>query len=97
MNMNLLFCNTILGEITGLYGDQPWWGGKFHPNPEAAQFQEFFAWMVDEEKNNFPTDPPFAREWWTDDNWFVEDAEHGRRPISVPAIYEDHSISFRFR
>ena len=93
--MKLLFRRRVLGNIANVGTDQPWLIGVFTPTPAAGAFQDFFAWMVDE--NASEDEPPFDPDYWTDENWFVEDENGLRRAIHVPAVYEDGQIRWRWR
>lgn len=94
--MKLRFREKCLGEICHVSRDQPWWIGDFRPSPEAAEFSDFFAWMVDEERSS-QGDPPFDPAWWADDNWFIEEDDGTVHPICVPAIHDDGQIWLRMR
>lgn len=94
--MKLIFQRQVLGEISEVGSDQPWVIGSFHPAPSAKAFQEFFAWMVDED-NSTLDEPPFDPGWLSKEYWFIEDETGSRRPICVPAIHEDGQIWWRWQ
>lgn len=95
--MLLLYRNMDLGSISDVGGEQPWWIGNLTPSSEAEAFREFFAWMVDEDRNSAADEPPFDRAWWTDENWYIQDDDGNRRGIDVPAVHGDGQIWWRWR
>jgi hypothetical protein len=91
----LWFRETCLGAITEVTGDFPWMYGKLIPSAEAAPFQDFFQWMVDED--NASKEPPFEEKFLNEDNWFIEDEGGKRVGISMPAVHEDGLVAWRWR
>ena len=93
--MKLLFQKTCLGEIDDLFFDQPEVHGSFRPASGIDDFQRLFRWMVDED--NSSKEPPFDDELLNDDNWFVIDDAGQKRGITLPGVYDDGEIIWRWR
>ncbi len=91
----LFFKETCLGEITDVCGESHWMSGTLTPTSDAASFQDFFRWMVDEE--NVSIDPPFDEVLLDEDNWFIEQEDGEKVGISVPAVHENCEIGWRWR
>jgi len=93
--MRLIFQSSCLGEIEDLFFDQPEVHGMFKPSAGIEEFQQLFAWMVDED--NSSEEPPFDADLLDDSNWFVIDDSGERRGITVPGVYADGEIIWRWR
>ena len=93
--MRLFFQSRCLGEIEDLFFDQPEVHGTFNPSEGIEKFQHLFAWMVDED--NSSEEPPFDDDLLDDSNWFVIDDAGEKRGITVPGVYADREIIWRWR
>jgi hypothetical protein len=91
----LFFRDLCLGEITDVEGEFPWMSGTLQPAPAAEPFGAFFRWMTDEEHAS--QEPPFEADLLDDDNWFIQDEHGSKTGITVPAVYGDGLISWRWR
>jgi hypothetical protein len=92
--IKLYFQQQAVGEVRRESMDQPWVTGTITLTPLGEQLGEFFRFMTDED--SISTDPPFDPCLLDDDNWSLE-VNGERRGITVPAIYEDGQIWWRWR
>lgn len=81
----LVWKHVPLGRVSQIVYEFPWFSATFVPNPQAAGFREFFAFMVDE--NAQSQDPPFEPGLLAEENWWLVDDKGKRTAISVPAVY----------
>jgi hypothetical protein len=85
-----------LGRVSQIVYEFPWFSATFAPDPQAACFHDFFAFMVDEDAQS--QDPPFDAELLDEENWWLVDAQGRRTAISVPAVRVDKGdIAWRKR
>ncbi|MCW3098219.1 MAG: hypothetical protein JWL77_3837 [Chthonomonadaceae bacterium] len=92
MTMKLYHKELLLGEITDVGTDQPWMMGSIQFTPQAATYQDFFAFMTDE--SNAMEEPPFSEDLL--ENWFIEDELGKKQEIEFPAVHEDNTIEWRW-
>lgn len=92
--MKLYHGAVLLGEIGNISQEGSWMYGELVKTPAASQYEDFFAWMTDEEKQS--EDPPFSDDYLNPDNWSIEDETGKRRGIEVPAVHDDGSIEWRW-
>jgi len=90
--MKLYHNNVLIGEITAVETDMFWLSGIIHFTPEAATYEDFFAFITDED--NALEELPFASEML--ENWFVEDENGKMRAIEIPAVHDDNTIDWRW-
>lgn len=93
--MNLIFREIELGEITEIGQDGPEMWATYKANSNSTPFLEMWKFITDEE--NYDIDPPFPSEYLEDESWFIEGEQGDIHPISLPAVYEDGVISWRWR
>jgi hypothetical protein len=94
MNVSLkLYHRAILiGTIIELFYETPWYSGTIVLTPDAEPYKEFFAFMLDEEKQS--EEPPFDESIF--DDWFIEDEADGERfEAGCPDISDDGEIYWR--
>ncbi|MBM79944.1 MAG: hypothetical protein CMJ78_05040 [Planctomycetaceae bacterium] len=96
--LTLYWCDTELGTITNLSGDQPWMFGDFEPHAAAQKFRLFFDACVNEDDSSDDIEALFDPELLADENWHVRKQDLSRLDISLPAIHRaDSNISWRWR
>ncbi len=93
--MKLVFCETDIGTISGIGQDGPEMWATFKPNDNADPLLEMWKFITDEK--NYDVDPPFPENYLDDESWEVEDKHGVKRPIFLPAVYDDGAISWRWR
>ncbi|MCR9234840.1 MAG: hypothetical protein NXI29_27925 [bacterium] len=93
--LKLLFCGKETGHISDIGQDGPEMWATFEPNNNATPLLPMWQFITDEK--NFDIDPPFPPEFLDDGSWMIEDEEGERRPIFLPAVYDDGTISWRWR
>lgn len=91
--MDIMFGNNVVGEIVGMYREEQWVHGNFTPSKFYYEYKEFFEAMVCEDGMD---ETKFDNELFDENNWFLK-SEKGLQGISIPAIYSDGDISFRYR
>lgn len=93
--MQLYYQNRCLGWVDGVFLDQPEVHGRFSPAAGIEPFEDLFAWLVNED--NAGEEPPFDDALLDEANWFVVDNDGRKRGISVPGVYDDGEIFWRWR
>ena len=89
--MELLYKNTVLGEIAATNRESFWVSGTFYPYPSASEYKKFFKAIVCEDGFD---EAMFDGDLLKEEYWFV--SENGSsKGISCPAVYENRQIIFR--
>lgn len=91
--MELFFQEVVIGYIDSISKEGFWNYGIFTPNEDFKNYIDFFKAIVCE--CGFD-ETEFDNELMKDDNWYIRD-NGNKIGISIPAIYEDGDISFRYR
>lgn len=92
VSLKLFHRTTLIGTISELSYETPWYSGTIALTPEAEPYKELFAYMMEEEEQT--EDPPFDESIL--DDWFIEDEADGERfEAGCPNIAEDGEIWWR--
>lgn len=92
--MRLFFKGNQIGVVTLKGSDHPWLIGVVELNAAGEELRAFFSWIVDEE--NFTQDPPFDEDLLAEESWEL-DADGDLKGISMPGIYPNNEIRWRWR
>lgn len=93
--MKLLFRDKVVGTISEVSQDGPEMWATFEPNSEAAPLLEMWSFITNE--NNYDKEPPFPDEYLDDESWDIVDDQDLKRPIYLPAVYDNGDIGWRWR
>ena len=91
--MKLIYKEIILGTICNISREGYWNYGLFEKNCNYDSFECFFADLVCEEGFD---DNKYEKDFCDNQNWYVLKSDE-KIGISLPAIYDDGEISFRYR
>ena len=92
--MELLFKKEVLGEIKDLIREDFWVHGKVIPSELFQKYKQYFDLLISEENNI--DEYLYENDFFNDTNWFIKE-NNQLKEISIPAIYPDGEISFRYR
>ncbi len=88
---NLYYRKTLIGTISNVFTDQPWFIGDIEVTAAFEEFREGFAFLTDEDnEDRLSVEPPIDLE-----NWFIED-DHGNSEEVLLAIHDGHEIWWRW-
>ena len=92
VTLKLYHGKILIGTITELSYETPWYSGSIVLTEDAEPYKEFFAHMVDEDKQfeELPFDEALL------DDWFIEDVADGERfEASYPSIEKDGEMAWQ--
>lgn len=85
----------LIGTVTELEMDWPWYGGKIQLTDAAKEFAHIWKFLTSEESQM--SDPPFEIPDAVYENWFIEDEAGARQEIfDLPAVHSDGEVWWTF-
>lgn len=91
--MELLFKKEVIGYIDVVFKENNWFWGVFTQNDNFYYYVDFFKALVCEDEFD---ETQFDSELMEENNWNIND-NGDIAGISIPAIYNDGNIAFRYR
>ncbi len=93
--LRLFHGTDLIGTVTNLDIDWPWYGGQVKLTEAAKPFAHIWEFYTTE--GNRQVDPPFEIPDTVYQNWFVEDESGQRLALDdLPAVHTDGSIWWQF-
>ena len=92
--MELIFKQDIIGKVENLTQEGLWIYGKIIPSELFQNYKKYFELLINAE--NIAGDTMLENDFFSDVNWFVKN-DKTIKEISVPAVYPDGEIAFRYR
>ena len=93
--MKLYFKKECLGVIKNINISGIWANGTLEPNININKFKYMFQELVNEDKEF--DESQYDPEYLDDNNWFIQNDHGDVKGISLPAIYNNGDINWRWR
>lgn len=92
-SFTLFHKRTLIGTITNIWTDQPWFHGDIELTEKYEKFREAFEYVTkeDSEEASRMEEMQAKLDW---DNWFVKDTDGCRTDVWV-YIYPDNTVAWR--